>query len=65
VADFINAWVSNEMSGNAGGLIRWPARLLVPAGFLLLSLQGVSELINASPSSGIIPDLADKPPPAR
>ena len=42
---FINAWVSNEMSGNAGGLIRWPARLMVPAGFLLLSLQGISELI--------------------
>ena len=42
---FVNAWVSNEISGNAGGLIRWPARMLVPAGFLLLSLQGVSELI--------------------
>src|SRR5205085_4697432 len=42
---FVNAWVSNEMSSNAGGLVRWPARLLVPAGFLLLSLQGISELI--------------------
>jgi TRAP-type mannitol/chloroaromatic compound transport system permease small subunit len=42
---FMNAWVSGEMSSNAGGLIRWPARLLVPAGFLLLFLQGVSELI--------------------
>ena len=42
---FMNAWVSNEMSSNAGGLIRWPARLLVPVGFFLLTLQGVSELI--------------------
>jgi TRAP-type mannitol/chloroaromatic compound transport system permease small subunit len=42
---FVNAWVSNEMSSNAGGLIRWPARLMVPVGFFLLSLQGVSELI--------------------
>ena len=42
---FVNAWTSSEMSSNAGGLIRWPARLLVPAGFLLLSLQGISELI--------------------
>jgi len=42
---FVNAWVSGEISSNAGGLIRWPVRLLVPLGFFLLSLQGVSELI--------------------
>jgi TRAP-type mannitol/chloroaromatic compound transport system permease small subunit len=42
---FMNAWNSGEVSGSAGGLIRWPARLLVPLGFFLLSLQGVSELI--------------------
>jgi TRAP-type mannitol/chloroaromatic compound transport system permease small subunit len=42
---FMNAWTSGEISGSAGGLIRWPARLLVPLGFFLLSLQGVSELI--------------------
>src|SRR6185295_18832632 len=42
---FVNAWVSNEISSNAGGLVRWPARLLVPVGFFLLSLQGISELI--------------------
>jgi TRAP-type mannitol/chloroaromatic compound transport system permease small subunit len=60
---FVNAWVSNEVSGNAGGLIRWPARLLVPAGFLLLSLQGVAELIKrVAILKGIIPDQADKPP---
>ena len=42
---FMNAWTSGEISGSAGGLTRWPARLLVPAGFFLLSLQGISELI--------------------
>jgi TRAP-type mannitol/chloroaromatic compound transport system permease small subunit len=36
---------SQEMSSNAGGLIVWPAKLLIPIGFLMLSLQGVSELI--------------------
>lgn len=36
---------SQEMSSNAGGLIVWPAKLLIPIGFLMLSLQGISELI--------------------
>ena len=36
---------SAEMSSNAGGLIVWPAKLLVPAGFALLVLQGISETI--------------------
>ncbi|NMG77637.1 TRAP transporter small permease subunit [Aromatoleum diolicum] len=39
------AYVSGEMSSNAGGLIRWPVYALVPAGFALLGLQAVSELI--------------------
>lgn len=42
---FMNAYVSGEVSSNAGGLIRWPVILLIPAGFLLLMLQSVSELI--------------------
>ncbi|MEI7613245.1 MAG: TRAP transporter small permease subunit [Betaproteobacteria bacterium] len=42
---FIHAIESNEMSNSAGGLIVWPARLMIPAGFLLLILQGLSELI--------------------
>jgi len=42
---FINAWDSGEGSPNPGGLIRWPVRLLMPIGFLLLTLQGFSELI--------------------
>jgi len=58
---FANAWVSQEMSSNAGGLIRWPARLLIPAGFLLLSLQGVSELIKRIAFlRGLIPDPVEK-----
>ena len=35
----------NEHSANAGGLIRWPVKILLPIGFSLLALQGVSELI--------------------
>ncbi|MFW5332563.1 TRAP transporter small permease subunit [Hydrogenophaga sp. ZJX-1] len=42
---FYNAWVSGEMSSNAGGLIRWPVYVLIPLGFALLFVQGISELI--------------------
>lgn len=42
---FVNAWNSGEISANPGGLVRWPVRLLLPVGFALLLLQGVSELI--------------------
>jgi TRAP-type mannitol/chloroaromatic compound transport system permease small subunit len=42
---FMRAYVSGEMSENAGGLVRWPVYVLAPAGFALLALQGVSELI--------------------
>ncbi len=42
---FTRALASGEMSQNAGGLIRWPAYLLMPLGFSLLLLQGLSELI--------------------
>lgn len=41
----VRAYVSGEMSSNAGGLIRWPVFALVPTGFALLGLQGLSELI--------------------
>jgi TRAP-type mannitol/chloroaromatic compound transport system permease small subunit len=44
-APFTDAWVSGEVSSNAGGLIRWPVKLLIPVGFALLMLQGLSELI--------------------
>ena len=56
---FVNAFLHNEMSSNAGGLVIWPARLLFPVGFLLLSLQGVSELIKRiAILQGKIPDHA-------
>lgn len=42
---FMDSFRTNEMSSDAGGLIRWPAKLLVPVGFFLLTAQGVSELI--------------------
>ena len=42
---FMDAYTRNEVSTNAGGLIVWPARLLVPIGFFLLIVQGISELI--------------------
>ncbi len=42
---FMQAYNTGEMSSNAGGLIRWPVYALVPAGFALLMLQGLSELI--------------------
>lgn len=42
---FVESFVKNEMSSNAGGLIRWPVKLLIPLGFGLLVLQGVSEII--------------------
>jgi len=44
-APFVDAYTSGEVSSNAGGLIRWPVKLLIPAGFGLLLLQGASELI--------------------
>jgi TRAP-type mannitol/chloroaromatic compound transport system permease small subunit len=39
------SWHTQEISGNAGGLIRWPVKILVPIGFTLVALQGVSEII--------------------
>lgn len=42
---FASAWSSGEMSQNAGGLIRWPAYLMMPLGFGLLLLQALSELV--------------------
>ena len=58
---FMNAWNSGEVSASAGGLIRWPARLLVPVGFFLLTLQGLSELVKRiAILMGLIPDTIEK-----
>lgn len=42
---FLQGYRSGEISGNAGGLIRWPVYAMIPLGFSLLLLQGWSELI--------------------
>ena len=56
----INAYVTGEVSSNAGGLIRWPARLMIPLGFFLLTLQGLSEIIKrAAALTGHIAVTAD------
>lgn len=44
-APFMDAYASGEMSSNAGGLVRWPVKLLIPVGFMLLLLQALSQLI--------------------
>ena len=58
---FVEAFERHEVSTNAGGLIIWPARLLVPIGFALLALQGLSELIKRIAFlRGLIPDPSEK-----
>ncbi|MCR6498741.1 TRAP transporter small permease subunit [Shinella sp. CPCC 101442] len=42
---FVDSWVTNEGSNNAGGLPRWPAKLMIPLGFGLVGLQGLAEII--------------------
>ena len=42
---FVDSWRIDETSSNAGGLIRWPVKLILPVGFSLMALQGISELI--------------------
>ena len=42
---FHQAYAVGEVSSNAGGLIRWPIKFVIPAGFVMLALQGVSEVI--------------------
>ena len=58
---FLDAYRSNEISTNAGGLTVWPARLMVPLGFFLLVLQGFSELIKRiAYLLRLIPDPTEK-----
>jgi TRAP-type mannitol/chloroaromatic compound transport system permease small subunit len=42
---FVESWHQQEGSSNAGGLLRWPVKLMLPVGFALMALQGVSEII--------------------
>ena len=56
-----------EISANAGGLIRWPVKAVLPVGFALLALQGISELIKRIAFlAGLIddPNAKDKGPTA-
>ena len=41
----VKMYVTHEMSNNAGGLVRWPAMLMLPLGFGLMFLQGLSEIV--------------------
>ena len=65
IVDLSLPWVElsytrNELSDNAGGLLRWPAKALVPAGFALLYLQALSEIIKrVAVLRGIIDDPND------
>ena len=45
---FVSSFVSGEQSSNAGGLIRWPAKIWILLGFVLLLAQGVAEIIKRS-----------------
>ena len=59
---FMHAFESGEMSNSAGGLIVWPARLMIPVGFAVLIMQGVSELIKRIGFlQGRCPDPSEKP----
>jgi TRAP-type mannitol/chloroaromatic compound transport system permease small subunit len=42
---FLESWRIGESSMNAGGLARWPVKLVLPLGFALMTLQGISEII--------------------
>ena len=59
---FLHAFESGEMSNSAGGLLVWPARLMIPVGFTLLIMQGGSELIKRIGFlQGRCPDPSEKP----
>ncbi|HEX9489768.1 MAG TPA: TRAP transporter small permease subunit [Stellaceae bacterium] len=68
---FVESYFRNEFSADAGGLLRWPVKLLIPVGFFLLVLQGISEIIKrAAFLAGLISDPTAKegddiPPEAR
>lgn len=42
---FLVSWTGNEQSQNAGGLVRWPVKLILPLGLALMAAQGISEII--------------------
>jgi TRAP-type mannitol/chloroaromatic compound transport system permease small subunit len=56
---FMQSYNVSEHSSNAGGLLRWPIKFLLPLGFFLVAMQGISELIKrvAALRGYDIPDL--------
>ena len=57
----LNAYATQEVSSNAGGLIRWPVFALLPVGMFFLAMQAVSELIKRFAFlQGLIPDPSKK-----
>jgi TRAP-type mannitol/chloroaromatic compound transport system permease small subunit len=57
----VSKYQSGEVSGNAGGLVLWPAWVLLPVGLALLGLQGLSELIKrVAFLKGLVPDPTKK-----
>jgi TRAP-type mannitol/chloroaromatic compound transport system permease small subunit len=53
---FAESWRIDEVSSNAGGLLRWPVKLILPLGFGLLALQGLAEMVRrAAMLAGAIP----------
>lgn len=64
---FLDSYRIGETSSNFGGLIQWPGKFLIVAGFFLLAVQAVSEIIKrAAVMQGLIPDpydAADKTAP--
>jgi TRAP-type mannitol/chloroaromatic compound transport system permease small subunit len=58
---FSESYAVHEVSADPGGLVRWPVKLLVPVGFFLLTLQGLSELVKRIAFlMGLIPDPLEK-----
>jgi TRAP-type mannitol/chloroaromatic compound transport system permease small subunit len=61
---FYESWRINEGSTNAGGLLRWPVKLVLPVGFALLLLQAISEIIKcvAALTSNYVREFAYEKP---
>lgn len=58
---FMDSWLTHEYSSNSGGLLRWPAKLLIPIGFALLIAAGISHLIKCIAFlAGAAPDPTEK-----
>lgn len=61
---FVESWRINEGSTNAGGLVRWPVKLVLPVGFFLLLLQAIAEVIKcyAALTSNYVREFAYEKP---